>query len=178
MEINNNSIENVLNNMDRSSVAQKKKSPVIGLSLIVLGILCLIIDAQLPEMAGNTWSPLLIIGTIILTLTGALMLAFRKKYYVHTPTNKRISFDEIFFDTTEKESIIRMMRNRDLKMLDSLKNSTHDTLKLRIAMTSAGDICLVQAVAYIPYEFVNITDVHELDNEETQILLQYINKHK
>ncbi|MDR0370954.1 MAG: LPXTG cell wall anchor domain-containing protein [Prevotellaceae bacterium] len=176
MEINNRSIEQVLQEMDKSSIVRKKKSPFAGLFLIASGVLCLIIDTQLPETAGNTWSPLLIIGTIILALTGALTLSFRKKEYVHPPTGKRIFFKELFFDTTEKESLIRLMRNRNLNMLDTLKRSTHDTLKLRIATTSTGDICLIQAVAYIPYEYVDITDVHRLTDEETQTLFAYIDK--
>lgn len=178
MEFKNISIENVLNDMDNKIVCQKKKSPVLGSLLIILAFLCLALSTQLSDTTNNIWSPLLIMSTITLLISGIILLLSRKKYYVSASSKKKLDFKEIFFETTERDNLIRVLKNNDLESLKSLKNSTHDTLKLRVAASPTGDVCLAQVLAYIPYEYVNITEVYEFKKNEAETLLKFIYKNK
>ena len=84
----------------------------------------------------------------------------------------KISIFEIFFDLKERERLINLMNEGNVKELEKLKPSAIDSLKLRIASTRDRSFCCSQVVAYVPYEYVNCTEVREHSPEETEILLR------
>lgn len=165
------SIEQILDNTNNSIIIKSKKSIVPGLVMSALGICTLIINSQIDTDPGSILPPLFLVTGITLFIWGIVSLFHRKPVYKSASDGKRISFYEIAFDRQEQKELLRLLAARDIKAVSRLKRSDSGGLKLRIAATPEGSICYTQAIAYIPHEYRNISEVYKHTPEEAKIIM-------
>ncbi len=121
----------------------------------------------------------------LITTTGSICILFaiftflfRKNHYYDTVNRQKLKTVEVFFDPKEREKLIRLLENGSLTDIKSLKQSTHEELKLCIMTTKDASICFSQLSAYVPFEYINITEVRKHSASEGQMLLEVIKSAK
>lgn len=169
----NQTIEEVLN-LSENKVKKIKMSPITALLLISLGVIFIVTLSVLNEGMPGFMLPLLIMLASIFIIWGILSFVFRKTVYASIENGQVIKITDVCFNQKERDKLVRMVETSDFKNFGSLEKSAQDALKLRIASTASGNLCYVQVVVYIPYEFVNATEVKEITNQDAVIALKHI----
>jgi len=88
--------------------------------------------------------------------------------------NQKIKFYEILFERKEQEKLVALLKEGKVEEITNLKRSHIDSLKLRIAATPDGSFCCTQIVVFVPYEFINYTEVRLHTQSEAQTLLKAV----
>jgi len=166
----NESIEQVFDNLDKNIVYKTKNSVLIGILLILTGIASLIFYATNEFGAENISSQFLFVLGMIFFVLGLIKFFIRKSYYVSAENHKKIQSFQIYFNLTESEKLVRILESKNYAELKQLTPSITDSLKLRVLATKDGQICFVQAIAFISYEYVHVTPPQKLSVSEYQIL--------
>lgn len=168
---NHESIEQILDRMDLNTVKKQMKSPLFGILILLLGVLSIILNSIYHFDPRGFISPMLVMTSFSLSIWGVLAIIFRKKYYVSTISNQKLKVNELYFDTKEKDKLVRIMDTNDYSELQQLRKSTNDGLKLRYMATKDGQVCYSQVIAFIPNEFVRVTNVKQhYDNDSKKLV--------
>lgn len=170
----NESIEQVLDHMDRNIIKKITVFPKTSAILLVLSIVAIEFDMSLPNPMKNELTPLIAILVLTLLMWSFLSGALYKTYYKFLITNQKLNFKEMFFDRTEFENLKRIIESRDFYNLNKLHKSKGDGIKLKIAYTEDKSICLVQALKYMPFQYANRTEAKYLTENEIDELLNSI----
>lgn len=168
------SIEQFLDQTDSNILRKVKKSPLQGALLIAIGFLFLLLNLKADWQSAQFVSPSLITLSAIFILWGGMTLIFSKRYYVTADTRQKIKTYELYFDGKERDKLVRIMKNGTLEELKTLHTSTHDGLKLKIMTTKDSMLCYSQIVTFVPYEYVNVTEVKLNTPAEAHILQEMI----
>ncbi|MDR3252565.1 MAG: hypothetical protein LBT35_03270 [Tannerella sp.] len=88
--------------------------------------------------------------------------------------NQTIKFYEILFERKEQEKLVALLKEGRVEDVAALKRTHIDSLKLRIAATADGSFCCSQVVVFVPYEFINYTEVRLHTPSEAQTLLKAV----
>lgn len=168
----NKTIEQVIENLDKTIVYKTKKSILTGILLAGAGITSLI-SYSVFEWGSKDVAPqfLFILGFICL-ITGILKIFIRKSYYISAESKMKIKVSEIYFHTKEHDNLIKFVETRNYSGLKQLKTAIVDGLKLRVMATKDGQICFIQAIAFVTNEYVSITPPQKLSVEDYQILTE------
>lgn len=175
---NKASIEQVLDNMDNNVVYKAKPSIVLSIVLIILGILFIVLNGKVTDAANSIISPLFITIGIVLLAWGVASIFFRKTKYKLAKNKQTVSFSELLFDVKERDKLIRVLNEGNVRELSKMKTSVNDALKLRVASTPDGSLCYTQVVTYIPFEFVNASEAHKHSQEEAKVILEMLKNKK
>lgn len=165
---NNESLEQYLDKADKNAVTKQTKSPVKGIAILMFGVCAFAINYFFSFDSRGVISPLLIMISFSLTIWGIFAVTFRKKYYVNTSNKQKFEMKEVLFDSKEKDKLVRILSTNNYEELATLNGSNHDGLKLKYYATLDENTCFVQVISYINYEFVRITEVKQLRNEDAK----------
>lgn len=164
------SIEQIL---DKSgNIKKAKKSIVLSVILIVAGIASIYASQAVTE--SGILSPLCMVAGIIFLGWGIVSIFFRKTYYISTENKQKVSFYDILFDIKERDRLIRLVDEDNIKEVKKLKPAAQDALRLRVGMTPDGNVCFSQVITYIPFEFVNANDVHSHTADDAKTIKEII----
>lgn len=170
----NESIEQVLDNLDKNIVYKKKDSMSLGLLFSIAGIASFIIYSSFEWESDNVFAHILfILGSIFLIL-GIIKICFRKSRYVSAENHQKIKITELYFNIKELDKLVRLMESGNLAEIKYLNPSVATGLKLRIMATPDGKLCFSQVVAFITNEYLNVTIVRKHSLAEYQILSEII----
>jgi len=169
---NKESIEQALDKMNINIIKKQKVSPLQSVSIFTSGIVLLIVNSMMNFDSQSIFPPMLILLSFALTLWGLLSFIFRKKIYVNNMDNQKLVAKEALFDVKEREKLVRIMATQNYPELKNLIISNHDGLKLRYFATKDASLCFSQVIAYVPYEFVRITDVQTHAGDDAQNLIK------
>jgi len=175
---NNETIEQVFDNLDKNIIYKTKNSVLTGILLILMGIASLIIYSTNKFGSENISSQILFVLGMVFFVLGLIKFFVRKSYYVSSDNHKKIRSYEIYFNLTEREKLVRILENKNYSELKQLTPSVIDGLKLRVLATKDGQICFVQAIAFISYEYVLISPVQKLQLTDYQIIVELIQSGK
>ena len=170
----NESIEQVLEGLDNNIVYKTRKSPLQAIVLILLGIGVFIANSLMVSKVSSAIPSLLIMLGSIFIISGILVFVFRKMYYVSADNHQKLHNHEVFFEYNDRDKLVRLIETGNLKEIKSFQPIGKDGLKLRVMSTEDKQICLFQLIAYIPYEYVNVTPAKQSTVEEAQILKEII----
>ena len=109
-------IENSLASRMEGKIALKRKSVVLSLVLLVLGIAIIVVSAIIPALESGFMHSLLIFIGGVAAIIGLLLLlsaAFTKQYY-YLPENSRLHKKIEYFDLTEESAIKRALENKEI----------------------------------------------------------------
>lgn len=168
------SIEKYFDGMENNVVKKVKKSPVSGIILILLGIACIFIPAIVSTSAISIIEPLLIMLSLIFIIWGFLAIMILPTSYVNSQTKQKIVFKDVFFDQQESDKVIGIIDSGNYSEVKKLKNAVDRGIKLRVAYTPDRTICFVQALKYIPFEYVIKTNAVQLFPNDANLLLDSI----
>jgi len=174
----NESIEHVLENMDKNIIRKTKGSVFLPLLLIAFGISSLVAYASYNWEANNLFAQTLFILGNICLIVGIVKLFFRKSYYVFAEDKQKIKNFEIYFNLIERDKLISIIESGNLMDIKQLKSSIVDGLKLRFMATKDGKLCFSQIVGFISYEYVYLTPVKKYSQAEYQILSEIFKSRK
>ena len=172
------SIEETFDNMSNDVIFKSKPSIVLGIILMVSGVLCILLNSIVANATLPTASPMLIALGCFLLIAGLYYAFFNKAKYKCSQTKQTVFFQELLFDTKDRERLLSIIADKNVQELEKLKQVAIDSLKLRIAATSDGSVCYSQAVTYVPYEFININAVCKHSQEEANTILNLLKKKK
>ena len=158
---NNESIDQVIENLDNTIVSKTKNSVLVGSVLIIAGVLSLIAYGTHEWGINNLFSQFLFVFGLVGLFVGILKFFFRSSYYVYTDNKMKIQSFELYFKITEHDKLVRLLERGDITGLKQLNLSTTDGLKLRFKATNDGQFCYSQAIAFITNEHINITQVYK-----------------
>lgn len=153
------SIEQVLDKMDISTIKKQRKSPAEPILILIAGFAFLQLNYLFKFDSMSVFPPMFFMIAFSLFIWGLLSLIFRKKYYLVTETKQKLRSGEILIDLKERDKLLKIMNGRHYDDIKTLKRSTHDGLKLRYMTSKDGSICFSQVVSFISLEFVNISTV-------------------
>ena len=171
-------IEQVFDNLDKNIVYKTKNSVLTGILLILVGIASLIIYSTNKLGSENVLSQVLFVLGMVFFVIGLVKFFVRKSYYVSAENHVKIQSNEIYFNLTEREKLIRILENKNYSELKKLESSVIDGLKLRVMATKDGQICFVQAIAFISYEYVLLFPVQKLSIDDYHIIAELIKTRK
>jgi hypothetical protein len=165
---NYNSIEQVLENLDKSIVFKTKSSILPGIIILATGIVLTFLP-NIVSLSTNSIIPSFIfISGIIITILGLFKAFFRKNYFVATSNNQKLKSYDLNFEATEKENLIRMCNNGKISNINTLKRATSNGLRLHFMSTEDLSICFSQVIGYVPFDDVAFSEPirHTLNEAE------------
>ncbi|HRZ95955.1 MAG TPA: hypothetical protein P5084_00245 [Paludibacter sp.] len=174
MENNYISLEKTFDNMEKNVVKKVKKSPLNGIILILIGVACIFLPKLVPTSANSFIEPLMIMLSLIFLIWGFLAAIILKTNYVSSGTNQKIIFKDVFFDELESDKLINMIVAGNFNEIKKLKSAVDRGIKLRLAFTTDRNLCFVQALKYIPYEYVIKTNAVQLSKDNANMLLDSV----
>jgi hypothetical protein len=166
----NESIEQVLDNLDKNIVYKTKNSLMWGFLFMIPGIVSLVVYSSIEWEPTNVLAHILFVTGSILSVIGILKCFFRKSNYVSAENNKKVIPFYIYFNGSERDRLIRLLETGNLSELKALQSSIVDGMKIRVMATKDGQICYSQVVAFVQNEFVNVTAVRKHSSADYQIL--------
>lgn len=172
----NESIEQILDDMDHSIIKKFTVFPKTSAILFVLSVVAIELDRSLPSPLKNDLTPLVAILVLALLMWSFLSGALYKTYYKNLITNQRVNFQEMYYDSAEFENLKRIIEARDFYKLNKLHKSRGDGIKLKIAYTDDKSLCLVQALKYMPFQYAIRTEAKQLTGNEVDELLNSIHQ--
>lgn len=175
---NNESIEHVLENMGENLVYKTKSPAYLSILLIVAGVISFVVYASTEWEETNTLPHLLFMAGFFGIISGVLLFFFRKSYFVATKNNQKIKSHEVYFQTNERDRLVKLIENGNLNVLKELKPSVSNGLILRVMSCKDGAICLSQVIAYEIHDRINVNAVRKHAIEEAIFFADYFRENK
>jgi len=171
------SIEQVLENLDKSVVCKTKSSLLPGIILLVAGIILIILPNVVSLSSNSVIPSFIFISGMIITILGIFKTFFRKNFFVATSNNQKLKSFDLNFEAAERENLIRMCTNSKITNIHSLKRATSNGLRLHFMCTDDLSICFSQVIGYVPFDDVAFTEpIRNTLNEAEYLkkLLSYV----
>lgn len=172
----NSSIEQAFETTEQESILKKQNSILKGIIILVLGIIVMFINSKITITQGESIiEPILIMLSIILIIWGTLITFIRKTYYVDGETGNKFRFIDVYFDNKDHDKLVKVVESENLQDITSLKRSTQDGVKLRVATTHDKSVCYIQVLTFIPYEYALTTRAIKLSGKNINHVLEGLN---
>lgn len=159
------SINNFLENQDKTFIIQKKSSPLNGILFLVSGILIFLISNIPSVKTSNTWPYILFITALGLIITGIIKIAIRKKIFV-SPEHGKLYEKTIGFDLPEKDKLIRLLAKGQIEQIKNLNRSVAESLIFKVMLTPNCKLCFSQVVHFENNEYVGVNEVRQHKYDE------------
>ncbi len=169
----NSSIEQVFETIEQDNILKKQNSVLKGIIVLCLGFAIIFINSKLTITQGvSIIEPVLIMLAIALIFWGTLITFVRKTYYVHGKTGYKFHFSEVYFDNKDHDKLVKIVESDNLQEIITVKRSTQDGVKLRIASTQDKSLCYIQVLTFIPYEYALTTKAVKLSGKNIEYVLE------
>lgn len=167
----NKSIEQVLEMTDSTIVYKQKTSPVKAILFLVLGIAFFVINSLIEWDKNSFIHPMLFLVAPICSIVGVFAFFFRKNHFVSAENHQELIKYELYFDSSQREKLVRLLENNNFSELQNLKPSINQGLKLRILATKDVGLCFAQVVAFASPGYYNVNQVKQYTPDEAKLLL-------
>ncbi len=146
-------------------------SAVIGLGLVAAALASAISNDTLFYTA-------IVIG-LVLALYGIAKMAFGCSVLTDTKTGAKVETRNIYFPSSEKAAILNAISNGDWEEINKGSQTTSTLpLCLRIWFTADGSYASTMLLEYVPYEYVPVTGLHEVQSDmRNALILKIKEKH-
>jgi hypothetical protein len=163
------SLNNFLENQEKSIVIQKKSSPINGIIFLITGVI-IFIFSYFPFNKTSDFMPYLLLVTALgLIITGILKITIRKKIFI-SPEHGKLQEKTIGFDFPEKEKLISFLEKGQIEQVKSLRRSVAESLILKIMITGNCNLCFSQVEHFENNEYVPVSEVFKHKYEEALVL--------
>ena len=169
----NESMIHALERMDNNIVCKTKSSIILPFMLIIVGMVFFIIYFSFEWNVSDIFPQFLFVFGAVSLAIGILKSFLRKDIFISGSNRQKLEKYEVSFEASERDRLIKIIESGDLKELQSLRPSIGNSLKLTVMMTNDGHLCFSQVIAYIPFEYVDITSVHKHLYADALFFLDY-----
>lgn len=174
METNNITIEQMFDGMDNNIIKKVKDSPLKGIIFLIMGIAFIFVNTVFSTSSSSIASPLFIMLAFAFIIWGMLSIFIRKSFYVKSATAEKIIFKELYFDENESEKLMKMIETGNFDGFNKISQTVDRGIKLRIAYSKDKNFCYVQALKYVPFEYIIKSNAIELSPSQANVLLNSI----
>jgi len=168
-------IEEKLEQMSHEGISKRKKTPVFGTILIVVGISLCILGTQ-PMQAPEWLKMLFIIAGIVVFLYAIirLFIDLHSSQYFHEESRQPIRKHTIYVDPDHRQEIIKIINDKDFQRLSRINKTFSSGVILTIMATFDGAFCMLQGEEYLQNEFIPTTQAVMVDEGEVDNVLFFI----
>lgn len=160
-------IETGLIEFAEGKIVEKKKNSLIPMLFCAAGVALAAVGAH----SGLQMVAYLGYGLIGLGIAAFFVL---KDKLIYKPTERVINKRTLGFDLNESKKLISILETKDFKKLSELKRNDNNAGLLLVLYSSPMDsICYAQALQYVPYEYVPVTDILKLDGSDADAFIAF-----
>lgn len=171
----NQTIEQLLDQTESNSIQKIRKSPLQGIIIILVAIALIILNEKLSFITSvGIIPPFIIMAAFGLITWGVLSVFIRDTTFVDKNTHKKVSFRDVFFDKRDYEKLILLLDAGRFEEISTVKRSTQDGVKLRIATTPDFSVCYVQVLTFISYHYALTNQAKKITEEQAKVLFEAI----
>lgn len=143
--------------LEANNISLKKKTSLLPLVLLVIAALAfaggLCIDNN-----SEAKMPVLLLA-VIMVVFGVAKILNMPSVLVSELHNEILKEEELYFDLKDKNNVIAMLRNGELKRLRAeAKESANYPLKAVVFSNQNGTIALFRVFHFVPYTFEPVTE--------------------
>lgn len=171
---NYKTIEQILDGMAPDTVYKTRKSLMNGVIVTGVAIACFASVNVFTWPATSNYPALLLSAGAITLVYGLIKTFYRPFYYVSKASRQKLRTYEVYFETNEKDKLIRLHNSDNTTEINSLKRTHSNGLKIRIVTTRDMKLCFSQVIGYVPFEFVILTAPRQHTIEEAAQLKRLI----
>lgn len=150
IDIDNNILEN-------NDITTRRSTPTLAIIIIFAAA---ILFALLPSIEDTCNAKLaIIVVAIIMTVYGIAKIISMPTVMVYDPTNEILHYEELYFDAKEKNSVMDMIHNSEIKRLRSqAKDSNNHPLMVELYITASESAFISRVYHYVPYSYEPLTE--------------------
>lgn len=158
-----NNLSEALYALPGGVVVRRKKSPVLSLVVLTIGIGLIVLYFFTKDAMGDNLASSLIMAAGAVTLVGGLMLTSCLVDTEGKPTiqatGERLRYKELYFPQEQRAEVQRLIDEGSVKRLLAANNGQSSGIAIAIYHTADLRIASMQAYEYIGYEYRPITSI-------------------
>lgn len=158
-----NNLSEALYALPGGVVVRRKKSPVLSLVVLAIGIGLIVLYFFTKDTMGDNLASSLIMAAGAITLVGGLMLTSCLVDTEGKPaiqaTGERLRYKELYFPQEQRAKVQRLIDEGLIKRILAATNGQSSGIAVAIYHTSDLRIASMQAYEYIGYEYRPITGI-------------------
>lgn len=158
-----NNLSEALYALPGGVVVRRKKSPVLSLVVLAIGIGLIVLYFFTKDTMGDNLASSLIMAAGAITLVGGLMLTSCLVDTEGKPaiqaTGERLRYKELYFPQEQRAEVQRLIDEGLIKRILAATNGQSSGIAVAIYHTSDLRIASMQAYEYIGYEYRPITGI-------------------
>lgn len=170
----NNTIEQILDSLAPEKITKKKKSILMPIVYIAIGVAFFIINSSIEYQTGEVIYPINLTLGFSFILVGIVAFFSRKLHYYDTVTNKMLKRKEFYFDLKAQPYLVKCIEDKNINEILKISRSDIQGLKLVTYATIDSKWCLIQVFKYESNNFNSISKVVELNDIESKNLFNIL----
>lgn len=143
--------------LEANNISLKKKTSLLPLALLVIAALTLA-GGLCIDNSSEAKMPVLLLA-VVLAIFGIAKILNKPTVLVSEHHNEILREEELYFDLKDKNAVISMLRNGELRKLRAeAKESANYPLKVALFANQQGTIAVFRVFHFVPYTFEPVTD--------------------
>lgn len=158
-----NNLSEALYALPGGVVVRRKKSPVLSLVVLAIGIGLIVLYFFTKDTMGDNLASSLIMAAGAVTLVGGLMLTSclvdTEGRPVIQATGERLRYKELYFPQEQRAEVQRLIDEGSVKRILATTSSQSSSIAVAIFYSAELHVVSMQAYEYIGYEYRPITGI-------------------
>lgn len=163
------------NNMDAEDIYGAAKNEIVKRRdnrQTIIYVLLLIAGVVMIAMGGNSQAMLL--GGIVLTAVGVVLMAFCGRRYIYRSTGSPVDKHSVYFDSEDREAVTSALELGDIARLGRMKKGESAPVRLDALVSRDGEFGVCQLFAWVPHSYEPQTAVKRLPGEQAAAMRELI----
>ncbi len=146
-----------------NDIVARRKSIILPAVFLIAGIAATISSSSLkdnPDKA-NIASTLLLAGVAVAAIAAIVLLvriAHKQGIPYYIPTNAKMTEKLSYFDSSKKETLIKLLEERNLDAIDAMAVENPSPLMTVRYTTPDNKVAVVQVQEFVPHMYVPVTE--------------------
>ena len=171
-------ITEYLDNGAESRVAKHRKSPIMGIIILICGLAVLLLSLKVKLPDALTMS-LLTIGAIaaLVGLFMAIMTAVSDNAcYLFLPTKSKIKRYRRYINSDDRQLLRDILNDNTFQLLGNVRKECSTGTLLQFYLSADGAYAVAQLEEYIPHDFVAATPPVVINPDDIPYVEQWLKK--
>lgn len=145
------------NILESNNITIRRDTPTLA---IIILFAAAILFALLPSIEDTcNFKMPVIVAAVIMAIYGIAKIISMPTVMVYDPTNEILHYEELYFDAKEKNSVMDMIHNSEIKRLRSqAKDSNNHPLMVELYITASESAFISRVYHYVPYSYEPLTE--------------------
>ena len=156
-----------------SRIARHRKSPILALAILAVGIVLLAVSLRF-KLADSLQMALLTLGIMGILAGGIMLLLSNGQCYRYQPTGAQMRHYRRYVNTDDRQKLIDSIEKGDLGQLAQIRKESSTGTLLNAFVCADGSFAVVQAEVYIPHDFLPATPPVAIGQPHSAALLKWL----